>query len=167
MTQRSIFEILIYRLSPEKREIEIKNKKAIIVDDSLKRWGTDASEKKEVRMMAEKSFALSFDGRPWKYNNVIGCIEISVDKLQITGKYWLVDGRIQSNMKDRVVRYHDKVMEIWITESDTSQSIQKKISIDLSEMKLKWPFVGRYVDTSAFDTLSLFIDWKKLTESIE
>ena len=167
MNQKNVFEILIYRLSPEKRIKEIKNIKATTIEEPLKEWGANTPEQKEVRIMVERSFAMSFDGRPWKYNHIIGYIEISVDKFQITGKYWMVDGRVQSNMKNRVLRYRDKIIEIWVTASDTSQSLHEKISTDLDEIKTKWPFEGRYIATSAFDTLSPFIDWKRLTESVE
>jgi len=168
MNDQCAFEILVYRLSPEERDKEREKIKVAKWGDSpFGRWENGSTEQPaELRTMIETSFAVSYDGRSWKYNDVIGYIAIFADKFQIKGEHWMVEGRIREDMKKRVIRHHDKVFKIWVTPADTAESLQERIKIRLHALKLEWPFKGRYIDTNTFDLISPFIDWKKLTDSL-
>ena len=142
MPNREVFEIPIYRVSPEAF------------------W-------KEIIEMWERSFLKSDEARGWKYNEIIGYISIRADLNQIKAEYWFIDAKvIRRDIRRKVFKHINKAFEVWVRKPDTSNDIYEKVRNYLSDLLGRKPFKGRYIDLEAFNNLGPHVNWKELTKGI-
>lgn len=172
MKSNRVFDILVYRLSPEARLKEVEKLK----DDSInpetvykglkKQFFWDSLGEEQQKFTKEKwerTFYNSKEARGWLYNDVVGYITIFANLNQIKAEYWFIEGRILRDMKNRIFCYRDKVFEFWVLHTHSSKHIYKRIEKELLKLELREPFRGRYIDMETFQNIGPVVDWKVLT----
>ena len=111
---------------------------------------------------------------PWKYNEIVGWIELFVIPTQIRGEYWWLnnnsipveDERITKNSKKKFY-LRGKLFELQIYSQDTSLKIYKKLSKKIiTESKTK-RFQGRYFDLHHLEALGPFVNWRELIDYVK
>lgn len=171
MNGKRVFDIFVYRLSPVEHSGEVRRLRrdnvdpAIVYQDIGNSFWKSLSAAQQINAIEKwgRSFDQSSEARCWLYNDVIGYIALFADHDQVKAEYWFIEGRIQRMMKNRVFRYHDKVLEIWFSQNDSSHAIYKKIENGLVSLTTIKPFKNRYIDLEIFHNIGLNIDWKSLT----
>ena len=178
MSNHFVFEIPIYRVSPKDyaQEIGKLRDKETKPESWCKDWGTDITSlsEEQITIVSERlqnsfnSIDSSPQNRCWKYNELIGFINITIGKFSIKGEYWFIDSkRISKDIIRKTYEYCDKVFEVWIHTNDNSRDILEKIYECLEEAKMRKPIKSRYLDLEAFDNISPYVDWKQLVSSSE
>lgn len=160
MIDYTVFEILIYRIKEkdfyalyEKREQEFINK--VIPEPENKIY------EKSIKRL-EFWFFENYGG-PWNYNQIIGAIEIFLLGDQIRGDYWLsTKKRYRTKMKNKNISKYGKIFEMHVFNDTSNNTISSEIKKRISDF-LKYD--KRLVpDFRAYDAISKYIDWKKLTK---
>ncbi len=171
MIEKLIFEIPIYRVSPEKYAEET-NKLLQKQTQPDKAWHIDSGlwesisddEKRKWQNRWERSFYQSFEGRNWQYNDLVGFIGLFAGKLQIKAEYWFIDAkRVSRGLTKRRFVYRDKLFEVWVQEDNSSQIIQGKIRSELTGLGSHFRLKNRYIDLEAFDNVASYINWRLIT----
>ena len=174
MSTKFVFDIPIYRVSPEDYSQEIAKllEKETSPEYWCEEWGIDIeslSEEQVTKITQRLVNSFNFresspQNRCWKYNELIGFINIVVGKFSLKGECWFIDSkRISKVIVRKTYEYRDKAFEVWILANDSSRDILRKIYECLEEVKKRKPFKSRYLDLEAFDNISPFIDWKLLS----
>lgn len=171
MRSHYIFEILIYRLSPDDRVREKEkawqkhHPSSFFLPDS---WDEFPHEKKkEIIQSARRKFDAGFRARGWKYNDVIGYVSIFASRMQVKADYWYTEGRIRNDMKKRALQFGGKAFEILLNSQDTRESIRQKILGSLINLGREEPFRNSYIDIDAFERISPFVEWEKLAHLVD
>jgi len=171
MMETEVFEIPIYRCSPEEFGIEFdelhrRHNYLLLADGTGGNPFSDLSEEQrdELSEFLERSWHHSPDSRAWKYNDIIGYVSILAWPKQIKAEYWFIDSkRIGRKTVRKQFRYRDKVFEFWIRENEASHQIYEHILNSLLKLMKRKPFKGRYLDLEAFENTGPLVDWRALT----
>ena len=166
-----IFEIPVYRRSPDEYWLEterlrdryVSNVKSLHVDTGF--WQRLSADKRNEEIAIwTASFNQSDDGKPWKYNDIVGYITLIAGLNQIKGEYWFVDAkRLRRDLKRKVFTYRDKVIEVWIDPQDSSKATFEMIRESILEVAKRKRFKDRHIDLEAFDNIGPYVDWGSLT----
>ncbi|NER98775.1 MAG: hypothetical protein F6J86_33955 [Symploca sp. SIO1B1] len=107
-------------------------------------------------------------GESWKYNQIVGWIQLSVFQHQlfpcIKAQYYFVKAkRINRNMLKKQFTYRGKGFDVYPDSSSSSSAIYTEICNALKELNQEYPFKRRYIDIECFQLLRSYINWRKLT----
>lgn len=166
-----IFEVFIYRLSVEKRKAEREKHFSKIYDPKkyfLRKEWNNLTEKEKQHFLQEKRlrFEEKFEGRAWKYNDIVGYIAIFTSRMQVKADYWYIEGRIRHDMKKQPFHFGGKAFEISLDRTDKRETIYKKVLAKLNNLDNEQPFKGRFIDTESFENLAPYVEWERLTKIV-
>ncbi len=166
--ERYLYDIPVYRL-PEKRYYQEMN---AYIDGVLVPNGTPDREVLLEESRHNQSRDVWFRGHlgksyggMWRYNEIIGYICLHFLGSQVRGEYYDVN-------KKRIVRTRRKVLEYrtWklapereIWDSSSSEKIYAVMLQYLNDCREELP--RRYVDSSLFEEIGPYVDWKALYDT--
>lgn len=158
-----IFEIPIYRITKDEFYKETEKKKNQLEN--------------ELPKLSEKTVnnLLNLYKYPYKYNEVVGYIELYVCGTQIRADYWYCTVPGQKRHKKRLNRgitkkeffWFGKKLEIGINQSLSNDEIFKLIIDSLKNLNRQGIFQKRYFDIEQLLTIGKYIDWKGLIKDKE
>jgi hypothetical protein len=155
MKDSVFFEIPIYRCSIEKhsKEVEIDYQKFA----------------EECYLMDEKDIKGFYNTRiwkPWKYNDVIGYLNLYILGNQFRADLWKVDKeRYNRGITKKQFKYFGKSLQASIPRDLNSKEILEFIINELADLNKK-EFKNRYFDLEAFTSIADFVNWKELVEKL-
>jgi len=165
-----VFEIPIYRLSPDEydRETERLRRAVEEPDKPLVATGlwpslSDAERATLVRQWQD-SFARSDDAKVWLFNDIVGYICLFATPGQIKAEYWYIDAkRLRRDSSHKIFKYTDKLFEIHVLSSDTNADIFAKLLKGFSQANQVERLLKRHLDLEVFHTTGMVVDWRALT----
>jgi hypothetical protein len=143
--------IPVYRLDPESYETEL----SCLARQYTSEYCSEETAKEELFRIYGS----------WKFNEIIGYIDLHIIGSQIRGEYW-------SSIKKRIIRTRKKVItwrtwkiadEINIIDMNSNAAIAKSIIEYLHECSEQ--LSGLYIDDNSFKDLLPFIDLSALIKS--
>ena len=148
MKDFSLFELPIYRCSPE-------------------RYNEKMEERKEKDIQRRAAMGLTpmqdyvFDS--WRYNEIVGWVMITIWNRRIRGEYWLKE-RIFKGSKSYKFIHRGKLFSCdFHDEGLTSNDIFTKAKLKLASAFAE-TFPKRYLDLTSFDSLGPHIDWAAISD---
>ncbi len=157
----SLFEIPIYRLSPDLflKELQEKLDKICrpltIFEDLFPKNSKNKydAHRKELELHT---------GYLWKFNEIIGWLLINIDQEILSGELFYKEGsRIRQSSKSKIA-YNSEAFRFNITDAMTDLDIFLSISAELKGLNKKSTTNGRYIDINRFETIGKYISWRKL-----
>jgi len=106
-------------------------------------------------------------GGPWQFNEIIGYIRLYSEGYQIRGQLWYVDvKRVVRNPRHKILICKNAGLGFGIPVDTPTQSTNVEI-FDLimkylDSVRLLPRFKKRFVDSSLFETIGPYVDWKSL-----
>lgn len=101
-------------------------------------------------------------GYPWKFNEIIGWVLLNIDGEIFSGELFYKEGkRVTKGSKSKVV-YNSEAFRFDIFKEMNNITIYSKILTELKALNKKSLTKGRFIDTSRFETVGEYINWKKL-----
>jgi len=160
----SLFEIPIYRLSPQvfEKELNAKADKYMLTNPlSSYEQHYDKKTAKD-KFDALRQWYKSHIGYPWKFNEIIGYVLLTIDGQIFSGELFLNEKKkIFQNSTGNIV-YKTEAFRFDITSSMTDNEIFDKILSEVKLLKDKRNTKGRFIDTNRFETIGKFINWHNL-----
>ncbi len=157
MIEKSIFEILIYRIKEDKFNSKYEKDK----NSFLKKHTTPQNSKRFIDLL-ENRFWGKYGG-PWKYNQIVGAINIYILGDQIRGEIWQsTKERFRRKMNNKNIEFSGNVFEITVDDAISNVEIFKEIK---RSIRLYLKSKSRLnPDFTAFDNIGKYINWKGLSE---
>ncbi len=159
--KKSLFSVPIYICSLSDFSDKRKNKRREaekLSEDSFiyKKFGV----RQEVNL--EKDF--------WKYDKIIGWIEIYLNDQTLKADYWFVSAKkVSINLRKKKIEYSDKIADVSMTHRKSNAEIKEDIKFFFSNCQ-KGKFLKKlnkyFIDTSEFYQLLEYLDIKKLIEDL-
>lgn len=161
--QDNIFFIIpIYRCTPDKYKQENDAERKKMYNDFLESF--QGLQKKE--RLAEESVDKSMLRKwvSWKYNEIVGYIELYTFFDQIRGDYYFIENqRIRRGFKKNNFVYQGKLFEMYTVHMKTNEEIFEKLIIQLGAIKSeRGRLKNKYIDLSELENLGSYIDWINL-----
>ena len=104
---------------------------------------------------------------PWKYNEIIGYLNLYIYGSQLRIDYWLVSNqRINKGIRKKKFYYNFKAFEATISKNMISIEIFEWILNQLKILQNDRRFKKRYFDIAAFEVVGKYIDWKTLFDEL-
>jgi hypothetical protein len=156
-TDRYIFEIPIYRCSPDQHTSLLAEEKR----KSLQLFEV-------TRDTAPRSLAISkqwFDERhwyPWRYNETIGWLRLYALGAQIRAELWYVKARRIVRETRKRIFFVGKEFEISFRLADPNTEIGNVVLERLRDLKRQSHFRKRFIDLECFEAVAQHLDWKGL-----
>jgi len=155
MKDSIFFEIPIYRCSIEKHSKEVEMDYQMFADKC------HLMEEKDI-----KGFYYTNMWNPWKYNDVIGYLNLYILGNQFRVDLWKVDKeRYNKGITKKQFKYFDKSLQATIPRNLSSIEILEFIKLELTDLN-KREFKNRYFDLEAFTAIADFVNWKELVEKL-
>lgn len=157
----SLFEIPIYRLDPGAFERELQREldricNPLTMFENL--FPKNAKEKHEAHRHTLE-LHISY---PWKYNEIIGWILLSVGRQIFSGELFYKEGKRVSKGSKSKINYKNEAFTFEILNEMTDLDIYSRILTELKDLSKK-PFTkGRFIDLNRFETVGKFVNWKNL-----
>lgn len=166
MIEIFFFDIPVYRISENIycKEVDKYAEKIIcssssphLIESTKKYYTEHPKEKQEFRARIQNSY-----GGVWKYNEIIGYMQLYFLGSQIRGQYWQMQGkRIQRTRRKIFESRTSKLApEIHIPLSASNEEIFTMILQYLADCNKE--LKNRYLDISHFKTIGPYINWQKL-----
>jgi len=152
-TGKVLFELPVYRLSEEmyydKFNLEYEKRKTP---------NNDPISEEKINQNIFKDY-----GGAWKYNEIIGYLELYAQKSDIRCAYYKVNAkRIVRTRKKQYEIYDDTIYKIDIFRKYTNEQLIVKIKELVDNCILQDEFENRFVDRKLFDKMVDYVDWYKL-----
>lgn len=147
MKEIILFDIPIYRCSVNKYADEIKEIKD-----------------KHIRSMEAIGLSpmQSFDFPSWRYNEIVGWVNISIWNNRIRAEYWLVKQRIMKWLRRKEFQAKGKLFVHHLRHKNMSSvdiynALRQKLTSSFEELFPKY-----YLDITTFDNIGPSLDWTEL-----
>ncbi len=162
MIKKYFFEIPIYRCNQEKYIKEIDQEKK-----RLKGYYTRGLTKEQIKAYNSDNLINRSINKPqWKYNEIVGFINLYKFDKQIRGDLFFINNKkISHKTKTKKFIYLDKVLEIWCHNYTTNQEIQHALKKQFEYLKKETKFKNRHIDLTSLEQINDFIKWKKLLDN--
>lgn len=161
----SLFEIPIYRLSPEEFEEELEKELDRIcmpLKEFEELFEKDAVQKYEAHRHALK-LHIEY---PWKFNEIVGWLLLTSDSEIFSGELFYKRGkRIVKGSTSRI-DYREVAFRFDIKDSWTDKVVYNRILAELKGLNQNTLTKNRYIDTNSFETVGEYIRWNKLIVDI-
>lgn len=168
MFGKKFYDIPVYRLPQLKYETDKQNYIDLhmfgvtVQDCESRRAFYEKNPDRKLRMqdLLEKNF-----GGAWQFNEIIGYVRLYFSGSQVLGEYWKIDAkRIVKTRRKRFVYITYKIVpERDIPADSTNQEMYEIIMGYLTEVRSE--LKGRFIDTSLFETIGPFLDWRAVYKS--
>jgi hypothetical protein len=161
------FEIPIYRCSEER--FLSRRDKALV--EHLK-WLADvigvSRERAPVNYNNTESSFIDSYGGPWRYNQIIGWLRMSVGCSSIAADLWLCDAkRYARRMRYKRFYYRGTVLVAQSLRDLSSERILFQIMSRLREYNLAWRKRRIVLDLDCLARIGPSVDWRSMLESVE
>ncbi|MCP4050264.1 MAG: hypothetical protein GY730_06120 [bacterium] len=155
------FELPIYRTNREKFDKEVNE----YIDKEFSKLNSCSKklfEKNPTKKLTREHQDREAYGNIWEYNDIIGYIKLYFYGTQVRGEYWSVKALriVKTKKKDFICKDWSFGPAISIHFENDSVGIYNKI-IELIN-SLKKLLKSRFIDTSKFDVIGPYIDWKQV-----
>ena len=159
--KKTLFSVPIYICSAESFKKKKENKRKKIENSSKKSF-------------AYKHFGIepevNFDKDIWKYNKIIGWIELYLNGHTLKAELWFVNAkRIGIDLQKKYFEYSGKIADVSITHRKSKSEIKEDIKIFFSNCQkgiyLK-NLKNRYFDTSELYRCLEYLDLNKMIAQI-
>ncbi len=155
ITEPIFFEIPIYRVNGKNHGIQIVRAAKNVVSKLLVELDS------ETHSLIQDHMAYS-----WKYNEVVGYLNLYILGGQFRVEAWMVNKRrINSGIIKKDFRYRGKFLEKSIPQGKTSVELFEFILEQLSILN-KRDFGRFFFDLSTFKLVGQFVNWNDLTEKL-
>lgn len=157
------FELPIYRVTKEKyyKDMDeyIQNKFAKLNDFHREYYKNNLSKLADWKHACREEY-----GSIWEYNDVIGYIKLYFSGSQVRADHWSVKAKriVKSKKKEFICIEESIYGATTIHFEKESLGIYNKI-IELVD-EIKSTLRNRYIETSKFEAIGPYVDWKKLYE---
>ncbi len=160
--QNSLFEIPIYRLDPNSFEKELQKKLDNICNPIFMFEKLNKENVKEKYNEHRRSNELNIS-YPWKFNEIIGWILISIDREYLHGYLFYKQSSKNTvpGTKGKIIQ-HNESFTITIAEEMTNLEIYLYILTELKGFIKRKILKDNYIDTNRFETIGKYINWKNL-----
>ena len=149
------FEIPIYRCSIESHTKDVEKDYQKFAENCY------LMNKKDIQL-----FYYSKIWNPWKYNEIIGYLNLYILGSQIRIDHWKVDKeRYNKGITLKPYKYFGKCLEANVPRNLNSIEIFEFIKLKLIDLN-KTEFKNRYFDLEAFSRIGNFVNWKELIEKL-
>lgn len=156
MNEKYIFSIPIYTCSEE----EYERKRDVYFRKNLVKYSV-RNDKQSLNLFESAFYKYLWS--PWKYNQVIGFIEIFVWGKDIRGELYFEESkRISIHSKKRRYELQGKAFEMGVYFVQQTDNIFKNLSAHLEYLKNEKPYKGRYIDLNRFYEIGPYINWRAL-----
>jgi hypothetical protein len=160
MNERPIFEIAVYRKSPNEL---VKDLKKTYENELLAI--SPFTDLKNYKDRPAFQYFWERQGNPYPYNQVIGWLILWVRNDSILGEYYKVSAkRVTHNCRKHPFEWKGKAFDFPIFEKDVDSDVIKKIKQEIYQLSKNGVFKGRFIDTMAFDNLAPYIEWRKMID---
>lgn len=160
MSSKVLCDIPIYTIDKEKFMTLVKQKRTDRFKELLA-YGNDENSSKKYSHQEMVKFA------NWKYNQMIGYIEIEIKNKDVIFNLYLTDEkrhRYFSNVKKYINFVPTVGLHFW-TDDKNSEEIKEEIYCFLNMIKKDFIHIGNvYFDMSTFELIIRYIDLKKYIE---
>lgn len=155
MNDTIFFEIPIYRCTIEKHSEETQR--------NYQKFAKKCYQKSEEDM---RDFFYTNLWHPWKYNDVIGFLNLHILGSQLRAELWKVDKKkYNGGITLKPFKNNGKSLELNIPKDLNSKQIFDFILKKLEKLNKK-EFKKRHLDLEAFIRVGEFIDWKDLIKEL-
>lgn len=152
MEEKYFFTIPVYICSPE----EYKLKEEQYFKKQFKRYRVDDS--KESKENFKEAF-YRYLWRPWKFNQIVGFIELFVWGKDIRGEYYFIASkRLSVHQKNKKYNWYGKAFEMGVYFEEQLDTIYDTLLKHLEDLKKEKPFKNRYIDLRELNEIGSFID---------
>jgi len=157
------FEIPVYRLSEEKYN---KN-----MDEHIKKHPLfqkdrdDFYERNPHQETHDMEYVKNKFGGIWRYNEIIGYIQLYISGNQILGKYFENDTERQIKTRRKRFKYISPKLapEIDLPLEGNNKAIYEEIYKYIKNCKKELPPI-RFIDMSVFEKIGPYVEWRKFIE---
>lgn len=159
--EKHLFEIGIYNQSFEQFHASIEKKVQRYMDDFPGRGGITREQAPKV--FDEIKNRASGRYPQWRYNQIIGWLQIYVLGSQVRGEYWFTEKkRIPFIVQNPALVYQGKAFELSFYPEDSSNDIFAGVCARIDMMNKERPFKGRFIDTESFHNTGPAVNWRHL-----
>ncbi|HEX7904942.1 MAG TPA: hypothetical protein VF487_13790 [Chitinophagaceae bacterium] len=159
----SLFEIPVYRVSPNSFENELQKELDRICNPLTLFENLFPKNSKEKYEAHRHELELHI-GYLWKFNEIVGWVLLNIDKEIFSGELFYKEGkRIMKGSKSKI-NYRGESFRFDIVEEMTDLDIYSRILTELKGLTKKSVTKGRYIDTNRFETIGKYINWRKMFE---
>ena len=157
------FELPIYRVTKEKyyKDMDkyIQNKLSKLDDFSKEYYESDPSKLAAWKLGHREEY-----GSIWEYNDIIGYIKLYFIGTQVRADHWYVKAKriVRSKKKDFICIEEAICGATTIHFEKNSEDIYNKIKELVDD--IKGTLKKRHIETSKFEAIGSYVDWKKLYE---
>lgn len=153
---RPLFQVPVYAESQDTYYDWLRDQLAQHGDAAVSRGGS----RDHAERMARHSV-----GTSWRYNRVIGWIDIRVASDVIKGYLTWTDQKQVRRARREAFSFQAparKLFEIWLDDRWPAGTIYSKISDALEDVRRESPIKGRWMDRTAFDAVGPHLDYPGL-----
>jgi hypothetical protein len=170
MSEKHFLDIPVYRLTKERYYKELDAYIENVMYPGPPQHDEDRKKSNEKYPEQKQNFEQHIKqtyGGTWDYNEIIGWIQLHFLGSQIIGEFWRVNTKRIVRSRKKVFEYDTwkLVPEIDIPEEANNTEIHHLITEYLSDCKKE--LKGRYIDTSRFEVIGSYVDWRSLLNKDE
>jgi len=152
--EHEILDIPIYRCSSQTHEKEMSEEKRKLIEFCKVEEGTDSYSIISQSFDRDKWY-------PWRYNEIIGWIQIILNRSKLIGELWFVKNRISRKLKSKRFFYQGKAFECFLQNYKDNTEIAKHVFNSLKEYYLgSINGKKRYIDLEDVEFKLTMIDWQ-------
>lgn len=153
------FDIYVYRISSKEYCQQMDEARITFLDGKEEFF----KQYPNFRHLNIKTFNKIFGGI-WEYNEIIGFIKLHILGTQVRGEYFSVDSKriVKTRKKQFKHSVHKLAPERELPLTGDNQEIYNVILSYLEDCKKELP--KRFIDTSLFEMVGPYIDWKELAQ---
>lgn len=160
MTEPIAFEIPIYKFDEKKHSDNLEKLRNNYY--SYFAGPRNNSSFEDYKLFVEEIFHYY-----WKYNEVIGYLNIYFLGRQYRIEYWFVNSkRIRSGINKKKFKYIGKLIEKDISKLTTNSEIYNCVLESLVKLKNYPKFIKRHIDLTQFLMIGKHIDWLSISKSL-
>lgn len=155
--EKMILTVPVYRCSEEKYQNESLEKRKNLE----KHYNQFSANNNNYWIQEIVDSTQNLNHRPWKYNEIVGFLEIFISGMQIRCEsYFIKKSEIRKGIKNKTFRFNGKEFEISVKYSMSNATISDLLIEQFKNLELSKQFAKRYFDLEIINNVSSCINWK-------
>lgn len=151
--KKEILSIPIYRCSPDQHYNDMEHEKEKYLKSFFKSADNDLIEKNS-RMFSRECWY------PWQYNEIVGFLQIVLNKAKLEGVLWFNVKRISKNNKRKRILLKGKVFECLLNINNSENELIEIVSDKIFDWFNNSPTMkNRYIDVMDTNFKIFSINW--------
>lgn len=153
-SEQGLFELNVYRL---KEDDYLEKRFEYIKEKRLK------YKKTQMQQLEEDAYLSKMYGGDWQYNEIVGFLKFYQKNNQIRCTYWKNDSRKIVKTRKKQFKYiTDKFCDTLFFKSYSNEQLIDVMKKSVEHCKGRDEMKKRFIDSSIFDNIVYYVDWKKL-----